>query len=74
MGSPFSLRALWTGFISDSLYSDEVVTREIQPGYYIGLRPYVETELELERMATPFCEWMASASKRGRMGSCDLFA
>ena len=40
---PLSIRAAWRHLISTGLFSQECLTRQVAPGYVIGLRPYSDS-------------------------------
>jgi len=56
--APLSLRALWSDFLSQNLSADSLVTRQIQPGYIIGLRPFTEDEREAVAFYAGFEKWI----------------
>ncbi len=41
-GAPLSLRVLWRAFIDRHLYADRLEMVCVQPGYYLGLRPFTD--------------------------------
>ena len=56
--APLSMRALWGDFLSRYLNADQFVTRQIQPGYIIGLRPFTEDEGEALQFYAGFEKWI----------------
>ena len=58
VGAPFDMRALWRRFIEANVYEEEVVVEPVEPGFYIGLRPYADTATAVSAMAEPFHRWI----------------
>ena len=65
LDAAWSLRGAWRRFIHENLHQDRVVAQPVEPGYYIGLRPFAENDLEMEKMAQPFCQWLAEMQSSG---------
>lgn len=53
LGAPVSLRALWRAMVTESVYADAAVSRRVQPGYVIGVRPFCDDPVEAEAMLEP---------------------
>ena len=71
LGIPLSLRAMWGCLIARHMYEPDIALYPIQPGYYLGIRPFAETETVLARMAEPFYNWM---EQQHAEGLCDVIA
>ena len=71
LGIPLSLRAMWGCLVARHMYEPDIALYPIQPGYYLGIRPFAETDSVLARMAEPFYEWM---EKQHTEGLCDVVA
>lgn len=56
--APLSMRTLWSDFLARNLSADSLVTRQIQPGYIIGLRPFAEDESEAVAFYAGFEKWI----------------
>lgn len=53
LGAPVSLRALWRAMVAENVYADAAVSRVVQPGYVIGVRPFCDDPAEAEAMLEP---------------------
>lgn len=53
LGAPVSLRALWRAMVAENVYADAAVTRAVQPGYVIGVRPFCDDPVAAEAMLEP---------------------
>lgn len=56
--APLSMRALWADFLARDFAADQLVTRQVQPGYVIGLRPFTEDEREALAFYAGFETWI----------------
>lgn len=56
--APLSMRGLWNDFLSRHVNADELVTRMVQPGYIIGLRPFTEDDGEATAFYAGFEKWI----------------
>ena len=56
--APLSMRALWHDFLARSISEDQLVTRVIQPGYIIGVRPFTDDEREATAFYAGFEKWI----------------
>jgi len=60
IGAPLSLRGLWGPFVAQNVYAESMVVRQIQEGYFIGLRPFADEVAEAERLFEGFGPWIES--------------
>ena len=65
VGIPLCLRSLWRSFIMEHTYSAAISVYQVQPGYFIGLRPFAESDDDVDRMAQPFFQWIESMQAEG---------
>lgn len=56
--APLSMRGLWADFLGRHLSADQLVTRQVQPGYILGLRPFTEDEGEAMAFYAGFERWI----------------
>jgi len=68
VGAPLSLRGLWGSFVAQNIYAESMVVRQIQEGYFIGLRPFADELAEAERLFEGFGPWIESMRETMR---CD---
>lgn len=61
--APLSMRTLWADFLGQHLSADRLVTRQVQPGYIIGLRPFTEDEREAMAFYAGFEKWIERRRK-----------
>ena len=64
-GAPLSLRTMWRHFITEHTYSAAIAVYAVQPGYFIGIRPYAESDDDVDRMAQPFFQWIETMQEGG---------
>jgi hypothetical protein len=65
LGIPLSIRALWSELIAKNLYEPNVAVYPVQPGYFLGVRPFADSEATLEAMAEPFHAWLKTQQEDG---------
>ncbi|MBU0553739.1 hypothetical protein KKF91_00560 [Myxococcota bacterium] len=58
IGAPFSLRGLWRRFIDRHHLDEALPFLKVQEGYYLGLRPYAETEVAADALFAQFEPWL----------------
>jgi hypothetical protein len=66
VGAPLSLRGLWGSFVSQNVYAESMVLRQVQEGYYIGMRPFTDDLAEAEAMFEGFGPWIESLRENMR--------
>ncbi|MCA9539726.1 MAG: hypothetical protein KC620_12605, partial [Myxococcales bacterium] len=63
-GAPLSLRAFWRAFISAHLYEDGLALHPVQPGYWLGLRPFTDDPRTAKAMFDAFGPWIEALRER----------
>ncbi len=56
--APLSMRRFWNDFLARNVNADAFVTRVVQPGYIVGVRPFTEFEREAVDFYAGFERWM----------------
>jgi len=56
--APLSMRRFWNDFLTRHANAEAFVTRVVQPGYIVGVRPFTEYESEALEFYAGFERWM----------------
>jgi len=65
VGTPLSLRAVWSSFVAKDAFASEIQTLSVQDGYFLAMRPFANSDADVGRMAQPFYEWISELQKDG---------
>lgn len=66
VGTPLNIRALWTTLIAQNVYAENIVVYPIQPGYFLGVRPFCDNDTRLAEMSEPFYGWINEIQSDGQ--------
>jgi len=73
VGTPLSVRAFWAALIAQNLDADDISAYPIQPGYFLGLRPFCDSDARLAAMSEPFYQWIDQQQADGGFDALAYF-